>query len=187
MASSPEEIQKHVRFYWMIGITLFGCSTITLALGIWAPFDFGAPGVSGSDIVVGLLVAAIKSSLVMLIFMHLSNERGLIYKTLVFTLAFAISLMGLTLFAQSDPIPEHVSVYQKVEYAESDPTADRDHDDRRVRRWLHGTRCRDRLLDGRHGLDGQLLRYLLVADGELDRPPGFDSRKIEALIQRVVQ
>ncbi|MFT5468216.1 MAG: caa(3)-type oxidase subunit IV [Verrucomicrobiales bacterium] len=124
MASSPEEIQKHVKLYWMIGFTLFGCSAITLALGIFAPFDFGAPGVSGSDIVIGLLVAVVKSSLVMLIFMHLNNERGLIYKTLLFTLAFSISLMGLTLFAQSDPIPEHASVYQRVEYVDSDAEVD---------------------------------------------------------------
>lgn len=129
MASSPEEIQKHVRLYWMIGITLFGCTMITLALGIWTPLDFGAPGVDAVDIVVGLLVAVIKSSLVMLIFMHLNNERGLIYKTLVFTLAFAISLMGLTLFAQSDPIPEHVPAYQKVEYETGTESASHGGDD----------------------------------------------------------
>lgn len=119
MAGSAEEIQKHVKLYWMIGYTLFGCTFITLALGIWAPLDFGAPGVSPSDIVLGLALACFKSSLVLLIFMHLNHERGLIYKTLVFTIAFSISLMGLTLFAQADPIPEHVPVYQAVEYEEN--------------------------------------------------------------------
>ncbi|MEM6915092.1 MAG: cytochrome C oxidase subunit IV family protein, partial [Verrucomicrobiota bacterium] len=51
-------------------------------------------------------VAATKASLVAVIFMHLNHERGLIYKMLVFTVLFFISLMALTLFAEFDPIVE---------------------------------------------------------------------------------
>ena len=118
MAGSAEEIQKHVKLYWMIGYTLFGCTFITLALGIWAPLDFGAPGVSPSDIVLGLALACFKSSLVLLIFMHLNHERGLIYKTLLFTLAFAVSLMGLTLFTKANPIEPNVDVVARVDVDE---------------------------------------------------------------------
>ncbi|MEO0445140.1 MAG: hypothetical protein AAF191_03580 [Verrucomicrobiota bacterium] len=50
----------------------------------------------------------------MLIFMHLNHERGFIYKTLLFTLAFAVGLMALTLFAQADPIPTHSDVVDDV-------------------------------------------------------------------------
>ena len=38
--------------------------------------------------------------------MHLNHEKGLIYKTLVFTFLFFIGLMALTLFAGFDPIVE---------------------------------------------------------------------------------
>ena len=44
--------------------------------------------------------------MVALIFMHLNHEKGLIYKTLVFTFLFFIGLMALTLFAGFDPIVE---------------------------------------------------------------------------------
>tara|TARA_R110002096_G_scaffold238581_10_gene430189 strand:+ start:10177 stop:10599 length:423 start_codon:yes stop_codon:yes gene_type:complete len=115
MASSPEEIRKHINTYWKVGAALCVFTCITLALGIWHPFDFGFPGVDTIDIVVGLLVATIKTSLVMLIFMHLNHERGLIYKTLLFTVAFAISLMGLSLFAKADPIKAHSDVTVKVD------------------------------------------------------------------------
>ncbi len=116
MASSPQEIRKHIGTYWLVGVALCVFTCITLALGLWPPFDFGLPGVSPKDIVVGLLVATIKTSLVMLIFMHLSNERGLIYKVLLFTLAFAVGLMGLILFAKADPIHEHTDVTSPVSH-----------------------------------------------------------------------
>lgn len=115
MASSPEEIRKHINTYWKVGGALLVFTCITVLLGTWKPLDFGYPGVDAVDIVVGLLVATIKTSLVMLIFMHLNHERGLIYKTLLFTVAFATSLMGLTLFAKSDPIPTHSDVSVKVD------------------------------------------------------------------------
>ncbi len=108
MASSPEEIEKHIKTYWLVGATLFGCTGLTVALGIFKVFDIGIPGVSPADIVLGIAVAVFKSSLVVLIFMHLNHERGLIYKTMLFTSAFAVGLMTLTLFAQADPIPEHI-------------------------------------------------------------------------------
>ncbi len=116
MASSPEEIRKHIKTYWMVGAALCVFTCITLALGIWKPLDFGYPGVGPVDIIIGLAVAATKTSLVMLIFMHLNHERGLIYKFLLFTLAFVVSLMGLSLFAKANPIPVHSRVIVEVDH-----------------------------------------------------------------------
>ena len=102
MADSPEEMARHKRAYWMVFYALCAGTLITVG---WAHYiDLGAPGIDYQDIIVGLLIAAIKSTLVCLIFMHLNHEKGLIYKFLVFTVCFVIGLMSLTLLAWWDPI-----------------------------------------------------------------------------------
>jgi len=119
MAESPEEFQKHIKSYLVVGSALLVFTVVTVVLGVFPIFDLGAPGVSTSDIVLGLSIASFKSSLVLLIFMHLNHERGFIYKTLLFTCAFALSLMGLTLFAQSDPVNPHADVVDPVASAQA--------------------------------------------------------------------
>ncbi|RFC46935.1 MAG: Cytochrome C oxidase subunit IV [Verrucomicrobia bacterium] len=114
MESSSEDIQKHVKTYLMVGATLLVFTGVTVLVRTLPFFDFGVPGVDAPDIAFGLVIATFKSSLVMLIFMHLNHERGLIYKVLVFTVAFAVSLMGLTLFAQSNPIFPHADVTDEL-------------------------------------------------------------------------
>lgn len=106
MADSPEEIAKHKKLYTIIGIWLVVFSCVAIALGTIPWLDFGPPGATWEDVVIGLGVSVIKASLVALIFMHLNHEKSLIYKTLLFTLLFFISLMGLSLFALIDPIRE---------------------------------------------------------------------------------
>ncbi|MDF1754430.1 MAG: cytochrome C oxidase subunit IV family protein [Verrucomicrobiales bacterium] len=106
MADSPEELAKHKKLYKYVGIWLIVFSCVALALGKIPFLDFGPPGATWEDIVIGLSVSCIKASLVALIFMHLNHEKGLIYKTLLFTFLFFVSLMGLTLFALADPIKE---------------------------------------------------------------------------------
>ena len=106
MASSPEEIAKHKKAYTAVGIALLVFTCITLLLGIWAPLDLGLPGADWKDVVIGLLVASVKASLVALIFMHLNHEKSIIYKFLLFTFFFFLGLMFLTLFAWWDPIKE---------------------------------------------------------------------------------
>lgn len=106
MADSPEEIAKHKKLYFAIGIWLLVFSCVALALGKVPALDFGPPGATGLDLFIGLSVSVIKASLVALIFMHLNHERGLIYKMLVFTVLFFVSMMALTLFAWADPIRE---------------------------------------------------------------------------------
>ena len=106
MADSPEEIKKHKKLYFAIGVWLLVFSCVALSLGKIPWLDLGPPGATWDDITLGLTVSVIKASLVCLIFMHLNHEKGLIYKLLLFTVLFFIGLMSLTLFALADPIRE---------------------------------------------------------------------------------
>ncbi len=106
METTPEELASHKKAYTAVGLALGVLTVLTLALGYFHPFDLGVPGLDWTDVVIGLLIACLKSSLVALIFMHLNHERGLIYKILLFTFCFFLGLMVLILFALSDPIHE---------------------------------------------------------------------------------
>ena len=103
MAGSAEEIQKHIKTYWMVGGVLLIGTLITVAVAKIPQLDFGAPGVTTPDIILGLAIASVKVAFVMLIFMHLNHERPLIYKILLFTVVFAIGLFFLTYLHWIDP------------------------------------------------------------------------------------
>lgn len=106
MSEEAHDWGKHKKVYWIVFGALCLGTILTLALGLVPWLDLGPPGPTPADFVIGLAIAGTKASLVALIFMHLNHERGLIYKMLVFTFLFFLSLMGLTLFASSDPIQE---------------------------------------------------------------------------------
>lgn len=93
MAESPEEIQKHVRTYMIVGATLIVCSFLTVGVA-WIT----------SSVIVGLGIACFKSALVAGIFMHLNHERRTIYQILLFTFFFFLGLMILTIMALYDPV-----------------------------------------------------------------------------------
>lgn len=95
---NPEYLQKQSRLIWKIGIALIILTVATVGLQY---VDFGS---HNRNIVIGLLIAAFKSSLVALIFMHLKGERGLIYKFLAFTVVFVIGLFTLTYMHWADPL-----------------------------------------------------------------------------------
>ncbi|MEC5126408.1 cytochrome C oxidase subunit IV family protein [Verrucomicrobiales bacterium BCK34] len=114
MAESTHDWGKHKKSYLIVFGALCACTCLTLALGIFAPFDLGPPGPTPADFVIGLAVACFKASLVGLIFMHLNHERGLIYKLLVFTFLFSLGLMALTLFAGADPILEQYDTLEST-------------------------------------------------------------------------
>ena len=104
MADSPEEIKKHIKLYLLIGATLFVCTVITVAVAKIEWLDFGSRGFDTADMVIGLLIATFKATLVALIFMHLNHEKKLIYWLFGFGLVFGVSLMALTGLAFADPI-----------------------------------------------------------------------------------
>jgi cytochrome c oxidase subunit 4 len=92
MADTPEEIQKHLKHYWMVGIALLVCTVLTVVVAKITP-----------SITIGLAIAAFKASLVALIFMHLNAEKPLIYKILLYTVFFFIGMMFLCVLALYDP------------------------------------------------------------------------------------
>ena len=99
MADSLEEIQKHVKTYTIVGLTLIAFTFITV--GVAKYVDFGSFAV---NVFVGLVIAAFKAGLVAYIFMHLNHEKAMIYRILVFTFFFVSGLFLLFMLAQSDPI-----------------------------------------------------------------------------------
>lgn len=104
MASSPEEIKKHTKTYLAIGLALFVGTVLTVAVAKYEPFDVGARGFSTGDLIVGLIIATIKSSLVGAIFMHLNHEKKGIYWIFFGSFIFFAALGGLTGMAVRDPI-----------------------------------------------------------------------------------
>jgi caa(3)-type oxidase subunit IV len=97
MADTPEEIQEHLKLYWKVGIGLLICTVLTVVVAWITP-----------SIIVGLAIATFKAGLVAMIFMHLNNEKSMIYKILLYTVFFAIGLMFLTLLALYDPVVSRV-------------------------------------------------------------------------------
>jgi len=96
MANTPEEVAKHVKTYLKVGALLMIFTAITVAISFW---DLGK-----WNIPVGLAVASFKTSLVLLIFMHLNHERALIYKILLFTMLFLGVMFTLFVAAHGDPL-----------------------------------------------------------------------------------
>ena len=92
------DVGKHVKKYLMVGALLMVFTVITVALSY---FDFGS---HKANIAVGMLVATFKAALVAMIFMHLSAEKQLIYRVLIFTVFFVLGLFWLTYLHWYDPI-----------------------------------------------------------------------------------
>ena len=67
-----ENISKHIKVYLMIGGALFVLTVVTVLAAL---LKFGV----AAAVAVGLLIAVVKGSLVALFFMHLSNEKKVIY------------------------------------------------------------------------------------------------------------
>jgi cytochrome c oxidase subunit IV len=89
------DVSKHIKGYLIIGGTLIVGTVITV---LASQIDLGHTW----NIVLALVIASVKASLVALYFMHLISEKQLIYTVLAFTTFFFIGLMGLTLWANAD-------------------------------------------------------------------------------------
>ena len=95
--ASHDDIRSHVKTYYMVfgALMVFTCITVAVSyLHLSIPFA----------VTVALIVAIIKGSLVALFFMHLSNERKLIYYALALTVVFFVFLMFVPLLTNSDKI-----------------------------------------------------------------------------------
>ncbi len=85
---SPEEIQQEVRKYFMVFGALAVLTAVTVAVSY---LDL----TSGLAVTLAMIIATVKGSLVAGYFMHLLDEKKLIYSILLLTLMFFIVLMGL--------------------------------------------------------------------------------------------
>ena len=92
------DVSKHIRGYLMVGLTLIVFTAITVGLSY---VDFGT---QKANVAVAMLVATFKAAMVAAIFMHLSNEKRMIYRILIFTAFFVLGLFFLTYLAWYDPI-----------------------------------------------------------------------------------
>ena len=92
------DVSKHIRGYLLVGLTLIVFTAITVGLSY---VDFGT---QKANVAVAMVVATFKAAMVAAIFMHLSNEKRMIYRILIFTAFFVLGLFFLTYLAWYDPI-----------------------------------------------------------------------------------
>ncbi len=85
-ASDVESIRKQTRTYIGVFVALMVLTVLTVAVSY-----FHMPVVLA--VIVALIIASFKGSLVAAVFMHLSHERKVIYWVLILTVAFFIVLM----------------------------------------------------------------------------------------------
>jgi cytochrome c oxidase subunit 4 len=95
MSDHSDDVSKHIRGYLIIGGTLI-IGTVLTVLASYV--DLGHHW----NIVLALVIASVKASLVALYFMHLISEKQLIYTVLGFTAFFFIGLMFITIAAYHD-------------------------------------------------------------------------------------
>jgi cytochrome c oxidase subunit 4 len=97
-AHAAHDMQSHVKTYYMVFGALMVLTCITVGVSY---LHLSIP----LAITVALIVAIVKGSLVALFFMHLSNERKLIYWVLLLTAIFFVFMMFVPLFTNADKIP----------------------------------------------------------------------------------
>jgi caa(3)-type oxidase subunit IV len=97
-------IKRSMRLYLGIGLGLFCGTVATVAVATVPALDFGRHGFDAADLVLGLLIATVKASLVALFFMHLNHERKLIYFLIILATVHCIGMVAFTLLAEMDTI-----------------------------------------------------------------------------------
>ena len=83
---SPEEIRAETRTYVMVFVALAVLTVITVAVSY---LDLS----TGPAVVLALVIATVKGSLVACYFMHLIDEQRLIYAVLLLTFVFFLVLI----------------------------------------------------------------------------------------------
>jgi cytochrome c oxidase subunit IV len=89
------DVSKEVRKYMIVFGALMIGTILTVAVSY---VDFGSHAV---NIGVGLLIATVKAALVAAYFMHLIDERKMVYGVLGATVFFFVGLMYLTLWSSA--------------------------------------------------------------------------------------
>lgn len=100
MSAESAAVQKNIRKYMMIGGALYLATIITVGA------SYLQVGIA-VGIVVALLIATVKGSMVAAVFMHLSDEKNWIYGSLLLTVFFFVALMLLPMLTGADAIGVH--------------------------------------------------------------------------------
>jgi cytochrome c oxidase subunit 4 len=88
MTDHAVDIDKHVRIYITVFVSLMVLTVITVAISrVHLPVPIA--------VTLALIVALVKGTLVACYFMHLISEKKLIYAVLVLTAAFFAALLAL--------------------------------------------------------------------------------------------
>jgi len=95
MTEHAEDIRKHVRVYLLVFAALGVLTVVTVA----ASYLKVSVGLA---VLIALLIASVKGSLVACYFMHLISEKKLIYWILGFTVVFLVAMMVLIVGANKD-------------------------------------------------------------------------------------
>jgi cytochrome c oxidase subunit 4 len=96
-AHSAADLDKHVRAYILVFVSLMVLTLITVAVSYLHLS-------TGKAVAVALLIATVKGSLVACYFMHLISEKKLILWVLVLTVAFFAVLMLVPYWTVADKI-----------------------------------------------------------------------------------
>jgi len=100
MAANAEALQAELKKYLMVFGALLVLTAVTVGV---AQFDFSVP----VAVAVALLVAGVKGSLVACYFMHLLNERGMIFWILALCVLFFITLLLIPVITSSEVVAGH--------------------------------------------------------------------------------
>lgn len=96
----PAEVQKSIRKYLMIGGALYVATVVTVAA---ASLQVGV----ALGIILALIIATVKGSMVAAVFMHLNDEKPWIYGSLLLTAFFFLVLMSLPVLSNLGAIGTH--------------------------------------------------------------------------------
>lgn len=111
---SAEDIRHHVRAYVRVFAVLMALTVITVAVSY---MHLAVP----AAVAVALVIAIIKGSLVASVFMHLSNEKKIIYSALLLTVAFFVVLFFAPTFGFLGGIGDHTGAVGHVTEGVSSP------------------------------------------------------------------
>ncbi len=103
MSESPEHVREHIRLYMKIGGALLVLTVVTVAA------SYLQVGVA-VGIVIALLIASTKGSLVASYFMHLTGERKSIHAALLLTAFCFLVLLFIPILGHSDTTGEPMIV-----------------------------------------------------------------------------
>ena len=85
-------------------VTLWSARPCLFSPAMTVALSYVNLGSQKANVAVAMLVATFKAGLVAYIFMHLSAEKKLIYRILIFTAIFVFGLFWLTYLAWYDPV-----------------------------------------------------------------------------------